>query len=108
MKKTYGLPTFFAFYVFFVWSSDGEIKLHRDFIDQSSCEAVAKTFKEEHKINWKELGKEETTYKRDGVECNDIAETCRAVTIRKERTTEAKFYPSSWKSKCIPASEWPF
>mgnify|MGYP000334484312 CR=1 FL=1 len=87
MKKTYGLPTFFAFYVFFVWSSDGRIQLDRSFIDQSSCEATAKTFNEKHYISWKKR----EPFNSEGKE-----------------TRETEYYPESWKSKCVPASEWPF
>ena len=112
MKKTYGLPTFFAFYLFFVWSSDGEIQFHRDYIDQASCEAVAKTFKEEHTIKWKELESEEDYifFKEDGAEvtaskCIKIGTNYRSIKIRRE-TTNNKFYSPEWKGKCIPKSEW--
>jgi hypothetical protein len=89
MRNTYGLPTFFAFYVFFVWDTDGRIQLHRDFIDQSSCEAIAKKFKEDHYIYWKK--NEDDPYSSDNKEGSSKVE-----------------YPHDWKGKCIPASEWPF
>ena len=86
MKNTYGLPTFFAFYVFFVWSIDGHIQFDAPFIDQTSCEAVANTFNEHHYVIWK----------------NKYEILVEALKFTQEP------YPPDWKGKCVPASEWPF
>ena len=101
MKKTYGLPTFFAFYVFFVWSTDGEIQFYTKFIDQASCEAVAKTFKEEHAIYWKK-NKEKHLGDVFGYDDPDDRPSVNV------EGADKRLYPKEWKGKCIPASEWPF